>query len=538
VALLSYKYGMIMHYGMVLVRFNLDKFMAFSGLSEEETITIPWVLGGEARKEGERVIMEFNPDRPDLYSIQGITRAIRQYTGREKPDKLRVEETSLNISSFPPVERRFFAACIVKGAGVGSLLEYVIDYQEKLHVTIGRNRKKSAIGLHDLRKVRFPLRYASVSRDSEFNPLGGDGRVKISDFMKENDKAKEFGNLVGDMLPAIIDAGGDIISLPPILNSSITQIDESTEDVFIDVTGVDENTVFKTLILMATALSYPSGSISSILINGVKVPELTYRTLPIPSGEVRKIIGYKIKDEEIRLSLEKMGYILGERVMVPPYRVDILGSIDLVEDVLKGIGFQNVRKKRSNFQHYGEEDKLRKAEERVRRLLVGYDLTETVSSVLVNSTFNKIYGVERPFMRVVNPVSQEQDSLRTMMTPSLFQTFLNNLRNPYPQRIFEIGTVYGEEGESEVLGIGIADRNASFSQIKGLLVGVLEDLGIGEYKILRGEASMYIPGRVGEVNVLGRKVGFFGEIHPRILKDLGIKMPVVTGELNLEMIVK
>ncbi|MGC8645855.1 MAG: phenylalanine--tRNA ligase subunit beta [Thermoplasmata archaeon] len=523
---------------MVLVRFDLDKILGFSGLSKDEIIATPWLLGGEAREEGDKVVMEFNPDRPDLYSIQGVTRAVRQYLGKEKFKKLQVEETSLEISSMPPPERRFFAACIVKQASIQGLLEYVIDYQEKLHVTIARNRKKSAIGLHDLRKVRFPLKYTSVSGDRDFKPLGEAGSRKISDFMKENEKAKEFGGLVGERIPAIIDGNGEIISLPPILNSSITEMEPGTEDVFIDVTGTDRNTVWRTLVLMATALSYPSGTISTIFIDNERLPDLEYEVMDMPSEGVKRILGYEVKEQEIRASLERMGYLVEERVTVPPYRVDILGAVDIVEDVLKGIGFQNVRKGKVNFQHYGAENRLRTVEERIRRLLVGYDLTETVSSVLVNSTFNKLYGIVNPKMKIVNPVSQEQDSVRTMITPSLFQTFLNNLRNPYPQRIFEIGTVYDEEGESEVLGIGIADRNASFSQIKGLVVGVLEDLGVVEYEITRGEMEVYVPGRVGEIRISGRKVGFFGEVHPKILKDLGIKMPVVTGEIKLELIVK
>ncbi|MEM0127530.1 MAG: phenylalanine--tRNA ligase subunit beta [Thermoplasmatales archaeon] len=523
---------------MVLVRFDLAKMESFSSLTKEDIIATPWLLGGEARAEEDKVVMEFNPDRPDLYSIQGATRAIRQYLGKEAFTRLRVEDSGLEILLDAPRDRPFFAACIVKGIVVRGLLEYIIDYQEKLHLTMGRNRKKSAIGLHDLKKVKFPLKYTHVDRNIDFYPLGSSESTKISSFMEINEKAREFGHLVSGRLPAILDSEGEIISLPPILNSSITTVDENTTDIFIDVTGIDRNTVLKTLILMATALSYPAGGLSTVVVNGEKVPELREETFEIPTAGIKRIVGYEVGEDLIREALEKMGYLVDERVTVPPYRVDILGEVDIVEDVLKGIGFQNVKGRRNGFQRYGEENKLRKMEERLRRLLIGYDLSETVSSVLVNTTFNRMYEIGEPVKRIINPISQEQDSIRKMITPSLFQTFLNNFRNPYPQRIFEIGTIYDEDGESDVLGIGIADKDASFSEIKGLVIGILEDLGVEDYSIERGDKGFYIPGRVGRIIAYGRTIGFFGEMHPRILRQLGIKMPVATAELKLELIGK
>ncbi|MEM3428767.1 MAG: phenylalanine--tRNA ligase subunit beta, partial [Thermoplasmatales archaeon] len=494
--------------------------------------------GGEAREEDGKVVMEFNPDRPDLYSIQGITRAMRQYLGKERYRKFAVYDLGFEISVDAPRERPFFAACVVRNVNTSGMLEYIIDYQEKLHLTIGRNRKKSAIGLHDFKKVKFPLKYTSVDRDAEFLPLDGNERIKISEFMKKNEKAIEYGHLVSEKIPAILDSSGEIISLPPLLNSSITKVDDSTTDFFIDVTGTDKNTVLRTLVLMATSLSYPQGVLDSLLIQGEKVPKIEEEELEIPVEGVRRILGYKLERDQIKEALERMGFSVGERVIIPPYRVDILGEIDLVEDVLKGIGFSNLKGGHKNFQHYGEENKLRRTEDRLRRLLVGYDLSETVSSVLVNTSFNRIYQIGEPVRKIINPISQEQDSVRKMMTPSLIQTFLNNLRNPYPQRIFEIGTVFDEDGEGDVLGIGIADKDASFSDIKGLVIGILEDLAVEEYTIERGDIPFYIRGRVGRIMAYGKAIGFFGEIHPRILKELGIKMPVATAELKLGLIIR
>jgi phenylalanyl-tRNA synthetase beta chain len=519
---------------MVLVRFDEQKLIDFSGVSKENLLEVPWLIGGESRDEGGTVIMEFNPDRPDLYSFQGISRAIRLFNGMEKFSPLVVREEELEMHSNPPPERPYFSGGIVRGAKLKNLITEVIDFQEKLHLTVGRNRKVSAIGLHDLRKVKFPLTYRGIGRGEKFWPLGSNDEVQLNDFMKKDPKALEYGHLVGENLPAILDSGGEIISLPPILNSSITTVTEETEDLFVDVTGTNQNVVDRTLILMLTSLSYPSGTIGTLKLDGGRVPKIEHLEKSISPLSIKKMLGYDLSAEEISTALSRLGYGFKDgRAIIPPYRTDIMGDVDVIEDIFKGIGFDKIRRMKEGFVGYGKAAPLRSMENKLRQLLVGYNLNETVSSVLVNSRYNLIYGLKDKGMRIMNPISQEQDSIRTGISPSLMQTFLNNFRNPYPQRIFEIGTVYAEGKEKDVLGIGIADRDASFSEIKGIFVGVLEDLGLENYEITRSEEGMYVPGRVGGIEINGKRVGFFGEVHPKILKEVGIKMPVAMGELEV-----
>jgi phenylalanyl-tRNA synthetase beta chain len=519
---------------MVLVRFDAQKLIDFSGVSKENLLEVPWLLGGESRVEGGTVIMEFNPDRPDLYSFQGISRAMRIFNGIEKFSMPAIREEDMEMHSNPPSERPYFSGGIVRGVKIKNLIPEVIDFQEKLHLTIGRNRKVSAIGLHDLRKVKFPLLYRGVGRGEKFRPLGSDDEVQLEYFMKNDPKALEYGHLVGENVPAILDSTGEIISLPPILNSSITTVTEETEDLFVDVTGTNQNVVQRTLILMLTSLAYPSGTIGTVRLDGYRVPKIEIQEKDISPLSIKKMLGYGLSAEEISGALSKLGYGYKDgRAIIPIYRTDILGEVDILEDIFKGIGFDKIKRMKEGFVGYGKASPLRAIENKLRELLVGYNLNETVSSVLVNSRYSSLYGAKENGLRIVNPISQEQDSIRTGISPSLMQTFLNNFRNPYPQRIFEIGTVHAGGKEKDVLGIGIADKNASFSEIKGIFVGVLEDLGVENYVITRSEEGMYTPGRVGGIDIGGKRVGFFGEVHPKILKEIGIKMPVAMGELEV-----
>ncbi len=519
---------------MVLVRFKKEVMKEYSGLDDKDILEIPWLLGGEARIEEDAFIMEFNPDRPDLYSIQGVTRAIRLFKGIEVYKDPKIVDSEFVIESRSPSQRPYFEAGIIRNVDVKKLLPNIIDFQEKLHKTIGRDRKLSAIGLHDLSKVKFPLKYMEVDRDHSFIPLGEDKETTLRDFMENNEKAKEYGDLVGESIPAIIDREGNIISLPPILNSNITVIDENTKDIFVDVTGTYENIVYKTLILILSSLSYPNGTIGTLTINGKKSPQIKNKITRIPEKELKNILGYKIPMEEIESSLIRLGYgIEGNGIIVPEYRFDILHNVDIVEDIIKGIGFDKVKLKDEEFVTYGRPNNLRYFENRLRFLMIGYDMSEVVNNVLTNKSFNKIYGFGDDAIEILNPLSGEQDYIRTRIAPSLMQSLLNNYRNPYPQRIFEIGTVHREGKEIESMGIAIAHKEASFSEIKGIFVGILEDMDVKHYDIEKYSLPMFVNGRLAKILVNGKESGFFGEVNPLILRNIGLKMPVALGEIDI-----
>ena len=520
---------------MVLVRFEEKKLRDFSGLPNDSLVKVPWLLGGEAREDGGDIVMEFNPDRPDLYSIQGITRAIRTFAGVEKfvPQVFRNED--LEVASYPPKYRPYFTVGIVRGCKVKNLITEIIDFQEKIDLTVGRHRRLSSIGLHDLKKIKFPITYKEVTRDQKFVPLKESEEVQIDTFMKQHPKALEYGHLAGEKIPAIIDSEDRIISLPPILNSSITTATEETEDILVDVEGTNLNAVERTMILLLTSLSYPDGSISTLKMNGIITPKLEYHEKRITPNAVKKLLGYELPEAEMTSALERMGYGFRDgNTIIPLYRTDIIADVDVLEDVFKGLGYDKIERRKEGFVSYGRANSLRALESKLRHLLVGYNLNETLSSVLVNGRYNSIFGFNDDRTDLLNPVSQEQDSIRTRMSPSLVQTFMNNFRNPYPQRIFEIGSVFVKGKEKDVVGIGIADKGASFSEIKGIFVSVLEDLGIEKYEITRDEEAMYAPGRIAGIVINEKKIGFFGEVHPMLLKDIGIRMPVVMGELDIQ----
>jgi phenylalanyl-tRNA synthetase beta chain len=143
------------------------------------------------------------------------------------------------------------------------------------------------------------------------------------------------------------------------------------------------------------------------------------------------------------------------------------------------------------------------------------------------------------FIELLNPSNVEYNILRSWMIPSLMKVLGENTRHDYPQKIFDIGTVFKknpktETGVEELTRIACISchKDANYTEIRQYLDYLLSSLGL-KYKVVKTEHPSFIPGRAGRVSVKGKKVAYIGEIHPQVLDNFGIEQPVCVFELNL-----
>ena len=145
---------------------------------------------------------------------------------------------------------------------------------------------------------------------------------------------------------------------------------------------------------------------------------------------------------------------------------------------------------------------------------------------------------------MLNPKTEEFNSLRFWLTPCLLNVFKNNKHNEFPQNIFDIGTVFKTSSKTETnveeptrVGVGIAHHNANYTEIRQALDYVLQQLNLTG-KVVEYEHPSFLNGRTGRCIVGGKKVAIIGEIHPQVLKNFDIEVPVSVFELNLTEIFK
>jgi len=515
---------------------------------------LPMIGCSIERITDETVDVEFFPNRPDLYSIEGVARALRGFLDIEKGYKdYNVVKGNWKIYVDPSVKdvRPRIAGCVVKNIKLtDEVIKSLIELQEDLHWTIGRNRRKMAIGLHDFDKFRFPLRYTAVDGSFSFVPLDFSKEMTVREILDSHPKGLEFGFILEGKTkyPMIIDSDGDAISFPPIINAEKTRITEDTRNIFIDVTGFDEN-VDRALNILATMLADRGGVIESVDIvyqdRKITTPDLSPKIMKIRKNEVFSLLGFEMDDKEIKTSLERMRF--GVKIMnneievkIPPYRADIMHEWDIIEDIAIGYGYDRIEPRYPRTNTIGESHIWNDLKDIVREIMIGLGFLEVITFTLTNEKIQyKFMNREgKPwddYVPVMHPLTEEHTIIRTDLLPKLLELLSLNKHYPMPQRIFEIGdVVVGLKNELKLCAC-ITHAKANFAEIRSVIQSLMKELNL-EWDVSESADNAFIKGRRADIIVKGKNVGVFGEIHPEVLERFKLSNPVVAFEINLTKI--
>ncbi len=500
---------------------------------------------------GNEINVEVFPNRPDMLSEQGFARAfssfigvkkgLREYKAVKSGERVIVDKSVKDV-------RPYTACAIVKGIKFDDeKIKEVINIQEKLHITYGRNRKKVAIGIYPNEKIKYPIRFlARNPYDIKFRPLDSKNVMDGFEIVRTHSTGKEYGYLLEgkDKFPIFIDANDKILSMPPIINSEeIGRVSEKTKDVFIECSGFDFGSLKICLNIIVTALADMGGKIYSVeLIDGKRIvsPDLKAREMKLSINYTNKLLGLDLKESDVKKLLERMGYSYrNKKVLVPCYRADVLHEMDIVEDIAIAYGYENFKEEIPNVSTIGEENKFFKFKKKIRDLLIGHELVEINSYNITNGDEQtKLMGRKIELVELENSKT-EYNCLRAWIIPDLLMVLKGNRHYDYPQNIFEVGSIFKLDKDSETgvlederVAVLFCNNKTDFTQAKQLLDNLFDLLKL-KYDIQETEHESFIPGRVGRILVNGKKVAYIGEIHPSVLSNFGIDMPVAGFELNL-----
>lgn len=498
--------------------------------------------------------VEFFPDRPDLYSVEGTARGLRAFLGIETGLKTYdVSKSDIDVYIDDSVKnvRPYFLCGVVRGVNISdNMLKSIMEMQEKLHTTIGRKRKKLAIGIHDLDKVNGPFTYRLADPHSiRFVPLAKTEEMDMEEILTKHEKGRDYAHLLEGykQYPIILDRDNQVLSFPPIINGALTTVTTETHNLFIDVTGFDRKAVKGALDLVCTSLAERGGKIESVTMHEGKEsfqsPDLTPPKYSISAEECNKYLGTKLTPEDMVAALRKMGMDADAKgdtvnVVVPPYRLDIMHKVDLFEDVGIGYGFENFGGEYSLKQTFGGLEPANAFSEDVRDIMVGLGFMEVMTLTLINDKdefeISKLPLVEN--VRVLNPITEDVTCLRSYLMPSLMNILRHNKHRDLPQRIFEVGNVVRDNLIQVRLCAMYTASKVSFTEIKSITESVLREMGC-EYELRNTEIKTFIDGRGAEVYYKGKPIGMFGEMAIDVVTGYEITHPVAFMELNLDPII-
>jgi phenylalanyl-tRNA synthetase beta chain len=424
-----------------------------------------------------------------------------------------------------------------------------MELQEKLHLGLGRNRKKVAIGVHNFEPVEPPFTYKAVDPDSvEFVPLNKVESMTMSEILEKHEKGVDYAFVLEgyDKHPLIVDKYNNVLSYPPIINGSLTEVTPFTTDLFIDVTGNDIKAINYALNIVTTSLAERGGQIYSTTIkDGGKTyisPDLTPEKRKLSVDYVNKILGTKFKGKQVVSCLKKMGYNANElskdklNVEIPAWRADILHDIDLIEDVSVGYGYDKFEIDFPKDLTFGKELPSRSFYDALRNIMIGLGFNEVTTFTISNEQdeFNKMGLKVGDRVQIENPISEEYSCLRVGLIPSLFKILNENRHHPLPQQIFELGIMADKNFRNQhYLAFVKIDAKANFTECKSLVEAFMRDSGT-KYRIKDYDHPAFVKGRCAAVVCDNKEIGFFGELHPKTISEFGLEYPIIAFDIQAD----
>ena len=542
---------------MPVVTFDYNDFISLLGhkISKDELIERLPMIGADLDKvEDDEISIEFFPDRPDLASVEGIARASRAFFEFETGIRIyntKKSDIVINVDSSVKKVRPYVVTALVKNVTMtDELIASLMELQEKLHGGIGRNRKKVAIGVHNFEPVDPPFTYKAVDPDSvEFVPLNKVESMTLTEILEKHEKGVDYAHILEgfDKHPLIIDANNNVLSYPPIINGSLTEVTPFTTDLFIDVTGTDKKAINFVINIVATSLAERGGQIfkTTVIDNNKSyvTPNLTPFKRKLSVSYVNRILGTKLKGKDITICLKKMGYnavaIKSEvNVEIPAWRADILHEIDLAEDVAVGFGFDKFETEFPKELTFGKTLPKYNLYRGLRNIMIGLGFNEVTTFTISNEQdeFTKMGNKSSDRVEIANPIGEEYSCLRVGLIPSLLKILSENRHHPLPQQIFELGIVIDNNYKNQYnLAFVKIDAKANFTECKSLVDAIMRDSGT-KFEISSNNNPAFVNGRSASIMIKNREIGVFGELHPKTISNFQLEYPIIAFEVKADML--
>ena len=510
-------------------------------------------LGLDIESEDKDLVrIEYSPNRPDYSTDYGVALGLQGLLGIKTGSvKLTIKKSkNYSISVKPTVSkiRPFVTGIIAKNGKIDDkTIKQLMTMQEDLHFGIGRKRKKSSIGIHDLDKISFPLIYTTTTKNHKFIPLNSEKELSISEIITDTETGKDYGHLLGQssQVPIILDTNQKTVSFPPIINAAVTTVTTKTKNLFVEVTGINKDDAEDMLSVVATILQSAGFSLEHIQISGAKnsSPKLKEKTMIVDPSLINQTLGLNLNTSKIIASLKKSrlnAISKGKNIVctIPAYRFDIFGPMDLVEEVALGYGIQNFEPTMSPSQTIGHTNPISLQLKSLNQIIIGLGFLEALNSSL--SSKRVLYDMtnrdSKKIISVLDSKSQEHTILRDSILPGLIENLSRNIHESYPQKMFETGSVFNlHDPISEKINLAVisAHKDANFTEIKSVLQTALK-IGFGiQIQTKTTVNSSFEDGHCANIIFNGNVIGIIGEIDSKIIENYKIRVPVVGFEISL-----
>ncbi len=451
--------------------------------------------------------------------------------------------------------------------------------------------KLRAVGLRPISTLVDVTNYFTMDRARplhvfDADTVAGGLHVRLSTEGETLDALNDKSYTLGDEICVIADDDG-VLALGGVIGGTASGCTEETVNVFVEAAlfdpvrtaasgrklsidsdaryrferGVDPDAVIAGM-EQATALIVElcGGEPSELVVAGA-APDWR-RALTLRPTRVEHLGGVAVSlDEQVRI-LTALGCTVTEgkdgvlHAEIPSWRSDIHGEADLVEEVLRVHGFDNipaVSMPRLDALTRPAITAKQRASTQIRRLLATRGLNEAVTWSFMESALAARFGFQRTDLKLLNPIASDLDAMRPSILPNLIQAATRNTDRGLPNgALFEVGPVYRDtspKGQSLVAtGIRtgeIGDRHwagtarpadAFDAKADALAVLTAAAAPVANCIVTTDAPDWYHPGRSGCLRLGPNVLAYFGEIHPALLAEMDAPSPIAAFEVFLDAV--
>lgn len=286
--------------------------------------------------------------------------------------------------------------------------------------------------------------------------------------------------------------------------------------------------------------------------------EFKAETVDVRVDRINKVLGIELTSEEmaeifkkLEMKVEGSGPVL--KVTPPTVRQDMLAEVDFIEEVARMYGYDKlpVTLPKGNSESGKSKERTLVDMARDTMCALGFNEIQTYSFVSpsgVDDVRIDEDSWERAFVKIINPLGEENSVMRTILTPNMLEVLARNYsRNIDKVMAFEIGSTFTTNliqpedlpDEQTGLAMGLYGKDMDFFTLKGAVEELLRNLGAGKVTfIAESEYGVYHPGRCARICIGEEELGIMGEIHPDVQEKFGIGTRVYCCEMFFDAIVR
>ncbi len=529
--------------------------------------------------------ISITPNRADCLSVLGVAREAAALLGTSlrAPEITVKEDESTPASSvcaveiWDPDKCPRYAARIIQGVKIGSSpgwmarrlraagmrpINNVVDVTNYVMLSLGQ--PLHAFDLHRLAEHKIIVRRWAGS-DGPFTTLDGQKReMDDEDLMIcDGEKPVAIGGVMGGLFSEVSDDTRDILLesayfTPQTIRRTRRRLGMSTEASYRFERGVDPSGTVRAADLAAELIRQTAGGVIARGVVDAHPAPVAPKQVPIRVSRASSLLGVPLDGPRVKESLESLGLLVRDKedgvfsVEVPTFRPDIEREIDLIEEVARRVGYENIPATLpASGSPAARPTRTRTLELQARRIMVAGGFSEALNySFISRESLQSMGWRDEQMVALRNPLSGEMDVLRTTLVAGLLANVGHNLSRGVGEiRLFELGRSFhpanGEVLPDQMLRVaGVVVGSAAsrdgvslpeaLSELKGVLERFLESLGLENLLFESVDAAPgWEPSAVSKVLAGEVALGHVGLVAPEALVIRDIETGVAAFEINL-----